>query len=53
MKRSGTPVDGNMLYQKALNVYEDLSKGPPETRDHNHVTFIRVHCYKGATISYC
>ncbi|XP_005597090.2 nucleoside diphosphate kinase A isoform X1 [Equus przewalskii] len=33
MNRKCVPLDGNMLRQKALNLYEDFSKGSRETSD--------------------
>lgn len=33
MNRKRVPTDRNVLYQKALSLCEDFSKGPPETSD--------------------
>ena len=38
-------TDGNIIHQKELSLYEDLSKGTPETSDHSHITFVTVYCY--------
>ena len=41
MNRKHVPTDSNVLRQKTWSLYEDFSKGSPETSDFSHLLQVR------------